>query len=110
MPPSIDFPHNHSYLPLPPAAKSNRKSNYESGIRRGREIDPFFAALVECSKGGNDDGDKEVFGSIWKGVMPKPTGRSLFMSCKNASDIAESLVLIPRGRRTGRIGYEMVKK
>ncbi|KAJ8445179.1 hypothetical protein Cgig2_029551 [Carnegiea gigantea] len=112
VPTNIDFPHDHSYLPLPPAAKSSQKSNYENATRRGRERDPFFAALVECSKGGgNDDGDKDVFGSIWKGAMPKPIGRSLFMSCKNASDVAESLVLIPRGggRRTRRIGYEMTQ-
>lgn len=107
-----------TYLPLPPAAASvpvTAKSNYKKHHILTRK-DPFFAALVECSKGDNDndnddDDDKDVFGSVFKTPAKSLSHRFGFvnLSCKNNCSVAESLVFLPR-EQPKRISYGLVKK
>ncbi|XP_021864097.2 uncharacterized protein [Spinacia oleracea] len=112
----LDSSRKSKYLPLPPAAApvsattksiSNYKKNHIICTK-----DPFFDALVECSKGDNDDeDDKEVFGSIFKGPAKSLSHRLGFvnLSCKNTCSVSESLVFLPR-EQPRRISYGLVKK
>ncbi|XP_073128572.1 uncharacterized protein [Henckelia pumila] len=109
-------PSGRRILPLPPAGNSNSNSNSKklsnqdeispkkhqtSGTRTSLKRDPFFAALVACSK---DERDHDTyFGSIWKGRSK--ISRSLsdgfgFMnmqtSCKRSCAISESIVYLSK--------------
>jgi len=111
----MDSSRKSNYLPLPPAATPvsshhntsihNYKKHHISGDRR----DPFFVALVECSKNGDGD-DKGMFSRsklVRSFSLITRFGFSNF-SCKNASVVAESLVFIPRSPRRI-IAYDKVK-
>ncbi|XP_075483824.1 uncharacterized protein LOC142523983 [Primulina tabacum] len=99
-------PSGRRLLPLPPAGNSNSRKlevspNKYQTSNRTLKRDPFFAALVACSK---DEHDHETyFGSIWKGRSK--ISRSLsdgfgFMnihsSCKSSCAISESIVYLPK--------------
>lgn len=106
----IDSLRKSDYLPLPPPMKSNHQKNHMISRK-----DPFFAALVECSKDDDNDDDdndnKDVFGSIWKGPAKSLSHRFGFvnLSCKNTCSVSESLVFLPK-EQPRRISYGLVKK
>ncbi|KAI3464392.1 hypothetical protein Pfo_021055 [Paulownia fortunei] len=94
-------------LPLPPAGNSNsstKKLLHQEEISPKKTIqrDPFFAALVECSK--DDDHDHGTnFGTIWKGSSKITRTLSdrfgfinLYTSCKRTCAVSESIVYLPR--------------
>ncbi|CAL0300658.1 unnamed protein product [Lupinus luteus] len=97
-------------LPLPPPTHSSKKlSHEETRVRKKNSMqtsvqkDPFFAAMVECSK---DDNHEETSGSLWSGakVTRSISDRfgfiSLYGSCKRTCAVSESLVYIPTSRRS----------
>ncbi|KAL3503859.1 hypothetical protein ACH5RR_033700 [Cinchona calisaya] len=102
-------------LPLPPAGScsdSFRKQfredmvispkKYSSTTESFRK-DPFFAALVECSKDDHHHGD--AIGKFWKGSkVPSKTlidrfgFINMYASCKRTCAVSESIVYLPRSR------------
>ncbi|KZV33086.1 hypothetical protein F511_03352 [Dorcoceras hygrometricum] len=103
-----------SLLPLPPAGNSNsstkkhhneQEQKHHSSNRFKR--DPFFAALVECSKDGDHDHDYTHLVHTGKGSSSK-ISRSLSngfgcinnmcTSCKRTCAISESIVCLPKSR------------
>ncbi|KAL2893579.1 Nitrous-oxide reductase [Bienertia sinuspersici] len=93
---------------------TSTKLNYKKQNHIISRKDPFFAALVECSKGDEDDDDEEnkvVFGNIWKTPAKSLSNRLGFVnfSCKNTCSVSESLVFLPR-EQPKRISYGLVKK
>ncbi|KAG8389679.1 hypothetical protein BUALT_Bualt01G0003900 [Buddleja alternifolia] len=106
-------------LPLPPARNTNSSTkklhNYNQKVICPKKYDtsntfqkdPFFAALVECSKDDNHDDHGANFGNILKGSSNKITrvlsDRFGFMnmsttSCKSTCAVSESIVYLPRPR------------
>ncbi|KAI3460660.1 hypothetical protein Pfo_017323 [Paulownia fortunei] len=100
-------------LPLPPAGNSNsttKKLHNQEGISPKRhhisnrfQRDPFFAALVECSKDDHDHDYGTNFGSIWKGSSKITRTLSdrlgfinMYTSCKRTCAVSESIVCLPR--------------
>ncbi|KZV40896.1 hypothetical protein F511_05141 [Dorcoceras hygrometricum] len=100
-------PSGRRLLPLPPAGNSTSKKlhdqeevspkNYQftnGSLKR----DPFFAALVACSKDEHDRGT--YFGSILKGKSSWISRTLGFMntntSCKRSCAISESIVCLPK--------------
>ncbi|KAK6939767.1 hypothetical protein RJ641_029298 [Dillenia turbinata] len=103
-------------LPLPPAATTAapsrrfhfdqeaaplRKKYNSTSFRR----DPFFAALIECSKD-----DHETFSDIWKPSSSTKASRNssdrlgfidLYASCKRTCAVSESIVYLPRSSKSG---------
>lgn len=79
---------------------SPKKSN------RFQRDDPFFAALVECSKEGGDDEDHQssnFVGIAHKGsskITRSLSGRfgliNMYTSCKRTCTVSESIVYLPR--------------
>lgn len=110
-------------LPLPPTTttttttthSSKKLTHEETRIRKKNSIqnsfqrDPFFAALVECSK----DDHEETSSSFWNGakVSRSISDRfgfiSLYGSCKRTCAVSESLVYLPSSRRST---YEHVSR
>ncbi|KAK4252989.1 hypothetical protein QN277_010833 [Acacia crassicarpa] len=117
---------SHKLLPLPPPTTSHlehhpirstpRKKNL---IQGSFQRDPFFAALVECSKSNNNDYDhhhEEASAAatttsnngLWNNNAAKVSRSlsdrfesvSLFASCKRTCAVSESLVHLPSSRRT----------
>lgn len=99
-------------LPLPPptTTHSSRKHTHEeTRIRKKNSIqsvfqrDPFFAALVECSK---DDNEEITSRNLWNGAkVPRSVSDrfgfiSLYASCKRTCAVSESLVYLPSSRRS----------
>ncbi|KAE8709797.1 Protease-associated RING/U-box zinc finger family protein [Hibiscus syriacus] len=102
-------------LPLPPltTALPSKTSSFEDMLTRKkasgsasenfRWMDPFFAASVECSK---EDGDQETDRNLWTGakVTRSVSDRlgfiNLYSSCKRSCAVSESMVYLPRSRRT----------
>ncbi|KAI5668209.1 hypothetical protein M9H77_18062 [Catharanthus roseus] len=106
-----EFSSQSDLLPLPPAGNSN--SLRKNGQNRGEDHhispkkyntnesfrkDPFFAALVECSK---DDS----IGDFWKSsskVSKTLSDRfgfiNMYTSCKRTCTVSESIVYLPRSR------------
>ncbi|KAI4352873.1 hypothetical protein L6164_007082 [Bauhinia variegata] len=101
-------------LQLPPPSttrNSSKKLNHEeSRIRKKNSLessfqrDPFFAALVECSK---DDQEEETSSNFWNGankVSRSISDRfgfiSLNCSCKRTCAVSESIINLPTSRRT----------
>uniref|UniRef100_A0A5B7BD31 Uncharacterized protein n=1 Tax=Davidia involucrata TaxID=16924 RepID=A0A5B7BD31_DAVIN len=98
-------------LPLPPAGTPipskkliNREEN--SLVRKKYTIqsfrrDPFFAALVECSKD-----DQDSIGNFWKGSKVTRTLSDRFgfvginTSCKRTCAVSESIIYLPRYKHT----------
>lgn len=99
-------------LPLPPPTtthcSSKKHSHEETRIRKKNSIqsvfqrDPFFAALVECSK----DDSEETSRNLWNGAkVPRSVSDrfgfiSLYASCKRTCAVSESLVYLPSSRRS----------
>lgn len=102
-------------LPLPPPTTtsqypSKKLSHNEeiTRIRRKNSIrstfkrDPFFAALMECSK----DDDDERSSSFWNGpkVSRSISDRfgfiNLYGSCKSTCNVSESIIYLPSSRTT----------
>ncbi|XWS15397.1 hypothetical protein CRYUN_Cryun35bG0093600 [Craigia yunnanensis] len=103
-------------LPLPPPATppTSKKYNFEDMFKRKKKSgaaesfrkDPFFAALVECSK----DDDQETASNFWTGakVTRSISDRfgfiNLYTSCKRSCAVSESIVYLPRSSRTANYG------
>lgn len=102
--PSLDI----SLLPLPPAKNSIRKSKdatprtqkKNSSASSSFRKDPFFAALVECSKGSDEQGS---IGNFWKSsrITRTLSDRLGFVSmytnsCKTTCAVSKSMVYLPR--------------
>ncbi|KAL1225833.1 hypothetical protein V5N11_021050 [Cardamine amara subsp. amara] len=97
-----EFPHHrktesaNNLLPLPP-----HRNNYSLNTRRKKNtsptaIDPFTAALVECSKGTTADG-KHTGGESKKVLRKSNIGLvNFYASCRRACAVSESIVYIPR--------------
>lgn len=127
-------------LPLPPTANKNKNmfrtlngavikmkktsSNISSPNKQqsiSKSDDPFFAALVECSKGDNDDDDEEEVdqenAKLWNIASTGKVSRSLSdrfgfinlyaMSCKRTCDVAESIRHLPKSNI--RSSYDLIK-
>lgn len=98
-----------SILPLPPAGNSNSsKKQIQEDISPKKYMssnsfrkDPFFAALVECSKDDYDH-DQTVGINLWKGskISRTLTDRfgfiNMYTSCKRTCAVSESIVYLPR--------------
>ncbi|KAH6780420.1 hypothetical protein C2S52_011657 [Perilla frutescens var. hirtella] len=92
-------------LPLPPAVGTTTPSSAKKWRSGHEEIspkkhptrfkrDPFFAALVECSK---DDDDLDHAANIWKGSLSDRFGFiNMYTSCKKTCAVSESIVYVPR--------------
>ncbi|KAL0282818.1 UNVERIFIED_CONTAM: hypothetical protein Sangu_2928200 [Sesamum angustifolium] len=99
-------------LPLPPAGNSNSSTKklqnqeeispkkYHVMTSSRFQRDPFFAALVECSK--EDDNDDDDDGRVWKGrskISRSLSDRFGFInmsaSCKRTCAVSESIVYLP---------------
>lgn len=102
--PSLDI----SLLPLPPAGNPVPKSKYVTPRTQKKQIattsslrkDPFFAALVECSKGSDGQGS---IGNLWKSSKITRTLSdrlglvSMYTnSCKTTCAVSKSMVYLPR--------------
>ncbi|XP_047983467.1 uncharacterized protein LOC125224153 [Salvia hispanica] len=81
-------------LPPPPAAAKKWRSQEEKKHLHRSKKDPFFAAMMECSK--DDD-----CANIWnKGSLSDRFGFiSMYTSCKKTCAISESIVYVPRSSR-----------
>ncbi|KAE8666529.1 Protease-associated RING/U-box zinc finger family protein [Hibiscus syriacus] len=108
-------------LPLPPQTipRPSKTSSFEDMLTRKkpsagvsesfRRMDPFFAALIECSK---EDGDQETDRNLWNGakVTRSVSDRfgfiNLYSSCKRSCTVSESIVYLPRSRRTA--DYDLI--
>ncbi|OMO59499.1 hypothetical protein CCACVL1_24780 [Corchorus capsularis] len=111
-------------LPLPPPATpptTSKKFNSEdisiSYLSRKKAAaaesfrkDPFFAALVECSKDDHDHDQESASSSFWTGakVTRSISDRfgfiNLYTSCKRTCAVSESIVYLPRSSRTANYG------
>lgn len=105
-------------LPLPPPTtttthtQSSKKLSHEdtrvwkkNSIQSGFQKDPFFAAMVECSK--DDHHEEETRSSFWNGTKVSTRSISdrfgfisLYSSCKRTCAVSESLVYLPSSRRS----------
>lgn len=79
-----------------------KKNSIQSSFQRD---DPFFAAMVKCSKDGGDD-HEDTIGSLWnngakvsRSISDRFGFISLYGSCKRTCAVSESLVLLPNSRR-----------
>ncbi|KAF7140062.1 hypothetical protein RHSIM_Rhsim06G0094100 [Rhododendron simsii] len=89
-------------LPLPPAGTPPITPSKQKAVIGTNEIrDPFFAALIECSK----DDDKDSAGNnYWKGSKITRTVSDrfgfigLYTSCKRNCSVSESIIYVPRSR------------
>lgn len=107
--------------PPPPASSTGRIGgaraiHSKSCLIQSARVDPFFAALVECSKDveGGGGGGEAPEGRVWrapKSVMPRNSSHlfgamvSLHGSCKRTCDVSESIVYLPSPRRhAGNVG------
>ncbi|CAA3029939.1 Hypothetical predicted protein [Olea europaea subsp. europaea] len=98
-----------SLLPLPPAGNSNpSKKQIQEDISPKKYMssdsfrkDPFFAALVECSKDDHDH-DQTVRINLLKGSKISRTLSdrfgfiNMYTSCKRTCAVSESTVYLPR--------------
>ncbi|XAR62664.1 hypothetical protein NMG60_11017510 [Bertholletia excelsa] len=99
--PSLDL------LPLPPAGK---KFNFQLDMRKKSQDysstdsfrkDPFFAALIECSKDDQQIQDPPAANS-WKGLKVSRTLSDrfgfvgMYASCRRACPVSQSIIYIPR--------------
>ncbi|KAK1403669.1 Protease-associated RING/U-box zinc finger family protein [Heracleum sosnowskyi] len=99
---------NISLLPLPPAGNPVQKSKDVIPRTQKKHIattssfrkDPFFAALVECSKGNDGQGS---IGNFWKSSRITRTLSdrlglvSMYTnSCKTTCAVSKSMVYLPR--------------
>ncbi|GAB2271932.1 hypothetical protein Dimus_006760 [Dionaea muscipula] len=106
-----------SQLPLPPIP-SREKHGYRTAAREkpvaneGLLLDPFLAALIECSKDEarvvckGSQRSTELRGSRRSSSADR-FGLLVGYSCKRTCAVAESLVFLPRRRR---IFYDLVER
>ena len=87
-------------LPPPPAGNPSQKTKYIVPKTASFRKDPFFTALVECSKGNDGQGSIAHF---WKSsrITRTLSDRLGFMSmytnsCKSTCAVSKSLVYLPR--------------
>ncbi|KAK9743302.1 hypothetical protein RND81_03G230600 [Saponaria officinalis] len=100
------LPHGKNYLPLPPPVSTTTTPNKNFNQKKHyiARSDPFFDALVECSKGGDEESNNNNNNKS----LSRRFGL-VNMSCKKSSCVAQSLVFLPRsGLR--RISYDVLKK
>lgn len=102
-----DAPQLHiSLLPLPPAAiipnqKQTGQNKHSTSTHASFRKVPFFAVLVESSKGSDQHGSISNFSKISRAARTL-TDRLGFMSmhtnisCKNTCAVSESMVYLPR--------------
>ncbi|KAK6938530.1 hypothetical protein RJ641_032038 [Dillenia turbinata] len=103
-------------LPLPPAATTTAPSRRfhvdQEAVPLGKKYtspsfrrDPFFAALIECSKD-----DHETISDIWKPSSSTKVSRNLgdrlgfidlYASCKRTCAVSESIIYLPRSSKSG---------
>ncbi|CAI0396365.1 unnamed protein product [Linum tenue] len=118
-------------LPLPPpitpTAASRRFNFEESGrVRRASTFstsssrfvvprDPFFAALVECSKGdGSFSDDQELLSGgerakVGRSISDRFGFVGMYASCKRTCAVSESIVYMPRSS-PGRPSYDLLSR
>ncbi|CAL1409998.1 unnamed protein product [Linum trigynum] len=116
-------------LPLPPPitpTAASRRLDFDSPsrIRRASSSssrfvvasDPFFAALVECSKGDGGFSDDQEF--LSGGGGGEKVGRSIsdrfgfvgmYASCKRTCAVSESIVYLPRSS-PARASYDLLSR
>ncbi|KAG5524899.1 hypothetical protein RHGRI_031542 [Rhododendron griersonianum] len=88
-------------LPLPPARTPKNSPKKSNLLQRNSEKDPFFKAMVECSKDVRDP-DLYPLGNILKGSRVNRTLSGRFgcisekASCKGSCAVSESIIFIPR--------------
>ncbi|KAF7126610.1 hypothetical protein RHSIM_Rhsim11G0058500 [Rhododendron simsii] len=88
-------------LPLPPAHTPKNSPVKSNLLQRNSEKDPFFKAMVECSKDVRDP-DLHPLSNILKGsrVTRTLSGRFGFISekasCKRSCAVSESIICNPR--------------
>ncbi|KAF5735413.1 hypothetical protein HS088_TW15G00915 [Tripterygium wilfordii] len=102
-------------LPLPPPTTSKRFDSEEFGISKkvGNSPsdwrDPFFAALVKCSKEDHHRHHQSSTDNSWIDDGPKVSRSvsdrfgfgNLYTSCKRSCNVTESIIYVnPRSRRT----------
>ncbi|CAN0827022.1 hypothetical protein LINGRAPRIM_LOCUS2449 [Linum grandiflorum] len=106
-------------LPLPPPASSSRRiirrSQTFSGSTRLARKDPFFAALMECSKdsGGriDDYDDRELLSGghkVSKSIGDRIGFVGMYISCKRTCSVSESMVYLPRSSGPARPSYDLL--
>ncbi|XP_058189908.1 uncharacterized protein LOC131307429 [Rhododendron vialii] len=89
-------------LPLPPVRTPKNSPMKSNLLQRNSEKDPFFKAMVECSKDDVRDSDLYPLSNILKGsrVTRTLSGRFGFISekasCKRSCAVSESIIFIPR--------------
>ncbi|MBA0843720.1 hypothetical protein Gotur_022114 [Gossypium turneri] len=111
-------------LPLPPPtskeASFNRKkssSSTSTAVAESFRKDPFFTALVECSKDDEDD-DHERSSSnfrsgakITRSISDRFGFINLYTCCKRTCAVSESIVYLPRrSSRTGTAKYGLINR
>ncbi|KAH7859593.1 hypothetical protein Vadar_003024 [Vaccinium darrowii] len=80
-------------LPLPPAGTPPITPSKQKVISSDEVRDPFFAALVECSK----DDDQDLKGSkITKSLSDRFGFIGSYTSCKSNCSVSESIIYVPR--------------
>ena len=117
-------------LPLPPPTTTNKMINLDEALITGPRIkkstinhkqsftrDPFFAALVECSKDDDQDHDHDQEpsnASFWN-IATAKVSRSLsdrfgsinlHTSCKSTCSVVESIRHLPRSSRSS---YDLIQ-
>lgn len=88
---------NGHRLPLPPAGSATSSAAAKKQATRFKR-DPFFAAMLECSKDGHDH-DHDHGTNFWKGnnLSDRLGLINMYTSCKKTCAISESIVYVPRG-------------
>ncbi|GLT49981.1 hypothetical protein SLA2020_235000 [Shorea laevis] len=104
-------------VPPPATASTLKKYNSEDPTSRKKYFseasfrkDPFFAALVKCSK----DQDDQESGNLWTGAKLSRSLSdrfgfiNLYASCKSTCDVTESIAYLPKSRRTPSYNYGII--
>lgn len=100
----LDTKSSIKLLPLPPPTITNTHPSKKNSIQK----DPFFAAMVECSK---DDREETSSNNFWneakvsRSISDRFGFINLYGSCKRTCAVSESLVYLPTSRRSN---YEHV--
>lgn len=115
-------------LPLPPPLThpnlKNLHFNPNIGVKKkfsgsgdhSFRKDPFVAALVECSKGDDDNDENDdstsskVFlnvGKVSRSISDRFGFVNLYTSCKRTCAVSESIVYLPRSSRTS---YDLIHR
>ncbi|CAI0396363.1 unnamed protein product [Linum tenue] len=121
--PSLKNP-SQKVLPLPPPitpTAASRRFNFEESGRVSSSSrfvvprDPFFAALVECSKGdGSFSDDQELLSGgerakVGRSISDRFGFVGMYASCKRTCAVSESIVYMPRSS-PGRPSYDLLSR